>query len=897
MWRIEVRLDHNVVEAAAVNAPSEPHFVGRSGDVAFVREKLHEASMRSGFALFIGGESGIGKSRFLRQCVDLERDASNIVTLSIDCGALHPVGLNEASLLRTAEPPIAKRKVVVFVLDDLHLLDAPDLGVVDRLVASSQKTGVALIATFLEGAPSPALAVPMARWIARGCFKRTLPPLDSPSAHVLARSVAAARPDALESRTLDSIVRASSGNPRTVIELVEHAAGSALSPLPVPALVSAVVATLRGTLPRTQMAVLTTAALIGMRFSEAWLTKLSHSGSAVAEALQAAVDTGIVAEEPLEAGFFAFRNEAYREALVRLLLSLKRRVLHERIARMLDEIGPPYGDDALAVEHWSKSGRAHELREDLARTGRRLELEGKHASAIAMYERALKQTETGDDEWVALSYELAGCYEMACDYTGAISIREALANPLDERRDATRTHANMERLLYDYIYDGRVTEAMEAAERIIVDGTIELSEAGVSAILILSVLLHQTCRGEDALRLFARVSFEAIPQPANRARYLRTRGLLRRSRPVKETLADYERSTAIALENGLHVMAASTCVEGAVAGCELGEMAVARHFLEQAAEQSGVEPGERLGIVVDLVGMLVALLEGDLANARKSLDALVARRGIGKLGEEALAALGVFLAVRVGDLALVDALFRPVLLWEAIEARAGDRCGELFWGFADVMVARGMSKELSEALEACVVREGLGDSLMSVQLCAAQYGSPEVVRVARKQVRSREGVEASTVARATLAMFDAFVGRRTGARPGTIASARRAAALYREIGWPLYEARALEIAGDVEKARRTYLQCGAQGDVRRMRRQATRKARRAPFAAPLTRREVDVASLLTKDRSNKEIADVLRLSERTVHHHVEAILGKLGIRSRRQVNQAMLSRARGHVSG
>ena len=51
----------------------------------------------------------------------------------------------------------------------------------------------------------------------------------------------------------------------------------------------------------------------------------------------------------------------------------------------------------------------------------------------------------------------------------------------------------------------------------------------------------------------------------------------------------------------------------------------------------------------------------------------------------------------------------------------------------------------------------------------------------------------------------------------------------------------------------------------------------------LTTREIEVLRLLTEGLRNSEIADRLVLSERTVHHHVSAILRKLeaGSRTRR----------------
>lgn len=54
-------------------------------------------------------------------------------------------------------------------------------------------------------------------------------------------------------------------------------------------------------------------------------------------------------------------------------------------------------------------------------------------------------------------------------------------------------------------------------------------------------------------------------------------------------------------------------------------------------------------------------------------------------------------------------------------------------------------------------------------------------------------------------------------------------------------------------------------------------------ADPLTEREREVADLLAQAMSNRDIADRLVLSERTVESHVRNILTKLGFTSRTQV--------------
>jgi LuxR family transcriptional regulator, maltose regulon positive regulatory protein len=59
-------------------------------------------------------------------------------------------------------------------------------------------------------------------------------------------------------------------------------------------------------------------------------------------------------------------------------------------------------------------------------------------------------------------------------------------------------------------------------------------------------------------------------------------------------------------------------------------------------------------------------------------------------------------------------------------------------------------------------------------------------------------------------------------------------------------------------------------------------SRQAGLVEPLTEREIEVARLVCKGRSNREIAEELVLSVGTVKNHIHNIYGKLGVRDRPQ---------------
>jgi DNA-binding CsgD family transcriptional regulator len=122
----------------------------------------------------------------------------------------------------------------------------------------------------------------------------------------------------------------------------------------------------------------------------------------------------------------------------------------------------------------------------------------------------------------------------------------------------------------------------------------------------------------------------------------------------------------------------------------------------------------------------------------------------------------------------------------------------------------------------------------------------------------------------------------------------KAAALWEQIGARYDAALALGDATDEASLRAAVGQLealGASAVARRVRQRmrglgmrsvpaGVRASTRADPAG-LTRREREVLELLVDGRSNDEISDRLVISVKTVDHHVSAVLGKLGVPSRK----------------
>ncbi|WP_325100021.1 LuxR family transcriptional regulator [Streptomyces sp. GMY02] len=138
---------------------------------------------------------------------------------------------------------------------------------------------------------------------------------------------------------------------------------------------------------------------------------------------------------------------------------------------------------------------------------------------------------------------------------------------------------------------------------------------------------------------------------------------------------------------------------------------------------------------------------------------------------------------------------------------------------------------------------------------------------------------------------------------GPLADAERR---WRRLGRPFDAARAAEARGRfllelrdeaaadcVRSVIETYRQLGARWDVARRRRLlrrhdivSTHRRGRLGYGDQLSPREREVARLVVRGRSNRDIAESLVLSVRTVEHHVARVLRKPNVTARTDIARA-----------
>ena len=128
---------------------------------------------------------------------------------------------------------------------------------------------------------------------------------------------------------------------------------------------------------------------------------------------------------------------------------------------------------------------------------------------------------------------------------------------------------------------------------------------------------------------------------------------------------------------------------------------------------------------------------------------------------------------------------------------------------------------------------------------------------------------------------------------------RGAAEAWAALGFPYESADALSEADDEDarlEALARFDQYGAARSAallrRRLRVAGARRIPRGPRAASraglagLTPRETEVLDLIVQGATNAQIAQALVIAPKTVDHHVSAVLGKLGVASRREAGEA-----------
>ncbi|MDI6099945.1 LuxR C-terminal-related transcriptional regulator [Actinoplanes sp. NEAU-A12] len=800
-------------------------------------------------------------------------------------------GLAALSLLRTA----TRTRPVLCLLDDAHLLDPVSWRAIVFAVRRLGGERFAIVAAFPAGAEPPGLPV------------HRLAPLDPAAARLL---LAAHAPDLAED-VAGTLAEIAAGNPAALIDLAaaltpEQRRGYAPPPESLPpasplrrrlaADLEALPARTREVLllaaaaPDTAPGTLLAAAEHGV--PEPWTPEASRdtdagAGSWGLDDFAAAERTGLVTVTP--AGV-RFRGPLMRAVAYTAMPVARRRSAHAALAAVLEARGARL--PALLHRAAATAGPDAALARDLARAARTAD--PAVATQARRYAAGLCPTpaeQAGLFLDAARSAWLAGRPHQA-----GMLIRRIPAAGGTARVRARGLTAEMS-----------LSEGRPGARDMLLDVAAELAESDPgTALEALALAGEAACRPDEQDRYAALARRVAAEQrgdepPAVALTFHHVAGLARiAAHDEPGSFAPLRQAVALADR----VAEPGPLLRAATAGILTGDARRAAALAGRAAVLAR-ESGASVLVPQALeLAALAAMASGDYTAAGEAaLDGAAVARGTGQpvLAGAHLAVLAV-LAALVGD--------RDTALHRIASAGDGPSRPLCEWALALLDLVDGRRPAAAERLLAVVAGPpGPGTALLRVAVV------PHLLEAAA-QTGARAAVEPVAIA------FDRWAGH-TG-QPGWLALRDRCRALRAddgeaaaghfdaalghdgEAGFPrahtelLYgrllrrRRRNVEARTHLRRAAETFqsLDAGpwAAQSVRELRAAGERVEAPAPAGPALTAQQERIASLVAGGATNREVAQEMHLSPRTVDHHLRNVFARLGVRSRTEMARLLTAR-------
>jgi DNA-binding CsgD family transcriptional regulator len=818
-----------------------------------------------GCVVLIGGEAGVGKTSLVRELRD--RTGGSPAFLVGACEPLSvpvPLGplreLAEAAggadpadfagdrllLTRRLLEALSERTPVAAVIEDAHWADPTTLDVIRLMARRLEGTAIALLVTYRddEVGANPALERLLGDFATHPGVRRVaLSPLSAAAVSELALPTGA---DAAQ------LALVTGGNPFLVIEAL--AAGGRI-----PATVKDATLARAGRLGPDARALVDAAAVIGQRVSPRLLEGIvPGSDAAVGEAIARGVMLA-------EGEALAFRHELIRAAVEAAIPPPRRAALHARVADRLAAV-PGARDHARLAHHAELAG----LGEDAARYA---------ALAAADAERvgALRETSLQAGRALRLGAALPPAERLDLLLTHSRAANFA-STRLEDAVESARAAESLALSLGDPVRRGRALLALAGAEW----SADRVGEARAAAIRAADVL-----DGTDALADRAR------------AHALRLRVEATAFDPALAlTLAPA--ALELAAGTGLEEIRVDVAISTGLAHGHLGHPEALEQLAAaaRAARDAGL-PIQTVRAHVNLVFVAVAWRRHDDVDrwTREALAVFdehqtpIPANAVRFYRARSLVDRGAW-----AEAAAVAAL--PDRNWAAegptVRAMAGllaARRGEA--GAGDLLRAAWAGiRHLPESSRHGTIRVALvehawlrDDRTTAIRHLRDALGSGNAARFARTHAdlavwAARHGVPTDPPPEAPAAVIAELEG-----------DWRLAVREWRRLDAP-YEAALAALPGDDRAARDALAglqRLGAAGAARAFARsraalggRTLRGPRRSTAVHPagLTRREQDVLERLASGATNPAIAAALHLSERTVAHHVSAILRKLAAPTR-----------------
>ncbi|GAC1418300.1 MAG: hypothetical protein NVSMB5_09640 [Candidatus Velthaea sp.] len=897
-------------------------FVGRTIELEFLLGRAGRVTDGRGTALLVYGSAGIGKSRLVREAGDtLERQGMRVASAACwEYGSppyaplisiARDLGAHKAAQLLATEGTDADTKSVnernrrftefatdlaaaaaskpcVAIIEDIHWADRATLELLHYLGAALKDSPLAFILTMrsdedLEDTGAERLVSSIQRDVDASI---ELDVLSAAEMRVLL--ISAIRDDGrrVPAVALEEIAELSDFRPFHAEELLrgllERQSRSRTDPTSlVPRTLRATVRERLSSLSESDRTTLAYAAVIGRRFRAAFLAELTgESLPATLLTLRHGRNLQLIGEDP-DGETFVFRHALTREVVYGEILLAEARALHRRIAERLEASAGDADLIAIAYHAW-RSG-------DMALAESWNEKAGDasfallaHVDAIKHYDRAVNAAQAPARRG-AIARKLAQALYIIGSLDESIPWLERAGAEFTIAGDTEAAHFSALQRARALVEGGRfeegVTLAQATARALAADGAAD--HLRYQAETMSASLLTQLNRANEAMvHLEAasllstdRVESEWVGRHKGiRAHTLATLGRFDESR---EAFAEAE-LFARNIDNG--DLLVRTLNNWANLETEVGDVRAAHTRFTTALATARAMQSGRLIAWLGQNAAFTALLSGELATAGALLaEASSIDHGVATV-QNWIGATKIRIATISGNRTLVDRLDEETLYLDAValgEARS----------IAVVAGAIAARRLLEGGDVAAIVRDALPrlNDASDAQwlLDVVPRAVPDCIPAARALLVLNAQHPQAAGSRAHLLLFDARVALRQRRKADAEALARDAITEFKTLGFAIEEAYAREVRGNIKDAVEAFRRMGAHAEVARL--TATDGAERKRGDSTLTARERQTAALIGAGKSNREVAEALVISERTVETHVASIFSKLGVTNRREL--------------